>query len=977
MAGKADGSVIIDTPIDTSKFKQGMVKMQDQFGKIASAAGKMGAAIKSAFTVKSKGADGLEEKSEEIKISVNDTAKSVEDGMQRINEAMSSGKDTASFDTIHDKIDAISDHLKSLESQDFGFGYAEYDKTYQELVLAEDELKQYKAALTEAAKAERDAAQAGQQASQYVGFFQSALWGLSKAAHAPISMLQLLGNSIKQIPHATLNLVSSGLHKIADAAKTAAKRIGSSLVSGLKKAGAAMFAFHKNTQKSNSSLGSNLKTMLKYTLGIRSLYVLFNKLRSALTEGFKNLAQYDSRTNASISSLMSALTQLKNSFATAFAPILNVVAPILKTFINMISRAVTYVGMLIAALTGQKSFVRAKEVQEDYAASLDRTAGSAKKAEKALEGYLSPIDEINKYNTNDNDASGIGNGSGYTAPTPEDMFETVPIENKLKELADKIRAFFKSEDWEGLGAFIADGLNKGMAKVKEAISWENVSPTITYFVDAFTRAFNSLVDNLDWNLLGETIGEGINTIVNTLNLLSDGIDWQNLGIKIAVGFNGLFNTVNPGELGKLLSQKFRIAIDTAYGFVTTFDWSNFGTWLGSAINGFFGNIDFAKAGQTLSTGIIGALNSLKTAIQTVDWYGLGQKVKEFIVNIDWVGIAESLFYTLGAAIGGLGSFLAGLFGDAVQFVKNYMSNKIQEFTAMGGDISYGLLYGISSAIADIGKWIYDHIFKPFIEGFKSIFGIHSPSTVMAEMGRYIMQGLFNGISSLIDNVVTIFTNIKEKILNKWSEIKSNTLAKWEEIKSGIVNKFNNIKNSITNFASNIKEKVVNAFSFIVDRVSNIWNGLVSIVKSPINKIIGFINNLLLGVQSMQNNIANALNSINIDLPGWLQELTGFRSIGFNMPYWKAPQIPYLATGAVIPPNAPFMAVLGDQKSGNNIEAPENLIRRIVREETANNNGNGGTIHVHVDLNGRQIAEAVLTELELKRIRNGQTALGGV
>lgn len=115
--------------------------------------------------------------------------------------------------------------------------------------------------------------------------------------------------------------------------------------------------------------------------------------------------------------------------------------------------------------------------------------------------------------------------------------------------------------------------------------------------------------------------------------------------------------------------------------------------------------------------------------------------------------------------------------------------------------------------------------------------------------------------------------------------------------------------------------------------------------------------------------ANALNSMSISLPHWLEKLTGFSSVGFNVGYWSAPMVPYLAQGAVIPPNKEFMAVLGDQKNGNNIEAPESLIRRIVREES----GNNGTqrIEVPVYLNRRQIARAVLEEGRCLRTVTGR------
>lgn len=95
-------------------------------------------------------------------------------------------------------------------------------------------------------------------------------------------------------------------------------------------------------KKSSSGFGLSLGTLVKYGFGIRSLYVLVNKLRSALVDGFKNLSQYSGETNGSISMLWSSLERLKNSLATAFAPILTVVAPILSKFIDMLSTAASY-----------------------------------------------------------------------------------------------------------------------------------------------------------------------------------------------------------------------------------------------------------------------------------------------------------------------------------------------------------------------------------------------------------------------------------------------------------------------------------------------------------------------------------------------------------------------------------------------------------------------------------------------------------
>ena len=102
-------------------------------------------------------------------------------------------------------------------------------------------------------------------------------------------------------------------------------------------------------------------------------------------------------------------------------------------------------------------------------------------------------------------------------------------------------------------------------------------------------------------------------------------------------------------------------------------------------------------------------------------------------------------------------------------------------------------------------------------------------------------------------------------------------------------------------------------------------------KGTVNGIIGFVNGLVQAVVGAVNFIISAINSLSFDVPGWVPGIGGSR-LGFDISPVTAPQIPYLARGAVIPPNAEFLAVLGDQKNGRNLEAPEELLRQIVREE---------------------------------------------
>ena len=116
----------------------------------------------------------------------------------------------------------------------------------------------------------------------------------------------------------------------------------------------------------------------------------------------------------------------------------------------------------------------------------------------------------------------------------------------------------------------------------------------------------------------------------------------------------------------------------------------------------------------------------------------------------------------------------------------------------------------------------------------------------------------------------------------------------------------------------------------------VFDSLVAIAKSPINIITGLVNGLVSGVVSGVNAVISALNKINVKVPDWVPKYGG-KSFGFNLSKITTPRIPYLATGAVIPPNAPFLALMGEQKNGTNLEALESLIRKIVREES----GGGG------------------------------------
>ena len=118
-----------------------------------------------------------------------------------------------------------------------------------------------------------------------------------------------------------------------------------------------------------------------------------------------------------------------------------------------------------------------------------------------------------------------------------------------------------------------------------------------------------------------------------------------------------------------------------------------------------------------------------------------------------------------------------------------------------------------------------------------------------------------------------------------------------------------------------------AWQAIGNTVNTVWDKMTNAIKTAVNGIIGFINRMISTVVTGINTVINALNGLSFDLP----DIFGGGHVGFNISTLTAPQIPYLAQGAVIPANREFLAVLGDQNHGTNVEAPLDTIKQAVAE----------------------------------------------
>lgn len=662
---QADGTILIDTEIDADGMKAGSNEVEAAVRRMAGSLNDLSTKAKTSL---SKQVNAFAKLNQEFATQ----QKKVDDLKNKVAEYSSQKIPTAEYAEIQNQISKATEKMNKLLSAQERFvqmggkltsnQYKKYQYDIEELAntirYAEGELrdleetgkaftfgnktKEAQADMERLAAAERKLSdmnnRLGTSYSSIKGTVNDYQKNLSKSSKS-----QSKASRTARPLYSVFKNLSNVLNKTTN---TLRKYFGN-----LVKTVSSMSMFRKETDRTRMSLAKMLAMSILFSAVFRAI----SAVTGGLATGFQNLSLYSERTNQDISMLMSALTQLKNSFATAFAPILTVVAPILTSFINMISQVVTYVGMFWASLFGQDYFIKAVPVQEDYASTLEDTTSNlkdvteaTKEAEKAAEGYLSPIDEINKMQKEIN-ASEIATVPTVGSPaiiTPGDIFEKVPINSKIQSFVKKLKDLVNKEDWNGLGKLIASKINGMLQYVYDAINWDNVGPRITKFTYAFTETFNSLVDNIDWDLLGRTVGAGINTLVNTFNQLADGIDWFNIGRSIADGINGLFDEVDWYNLGHLIGNYFRISWDIFGGIVTNLDYSKIGRSVADGLNGVFKTISFSDVAYYLATALNGAFTALESFALTFDWQNLVNNIaggiNRFISTFDWKGNAEKL-----------------------------------------------------------------------------------------------------------------------------------------------------------------------------------------------------------------------------------------------------------------------------------------------------------------------------------------------
>lgn len=758
--------------------------------------------------------------------------------------------------------------------------------------------------------------------------------------------------------------------------KSSFRRLAETAKNALKKIIGSFGGLNKNVKSTNISLKSALKAILKYGLGIRSVYILINKFRAAVKTGFVNLAQYSDSVNESLSMLKSSLTQLKNSFATAFAPIVTTVAPLLKMLIDMVSQAATYVGMFIATLTGAGTFTKAVAVQEDYAASLNKTAGAAKKAVGALAGF-DDLDVLSKPNSGDS-----GTGAGQV-PVSE-MFEEVPIESKVKDLAEKFRevmsklfAPFK-EAWDSSGQPVIDGWRYALGEIQQLM--KNIGKDFLVMWNE-----KETVQMLE-NMLG--IASDIEIVAGNLaRNLSDAWDKNQIGLQILENIRNLF---------AIIIEHIKSAADQTVAWSETLDFYPFlesvngllealaplTDKIGEGLEWFWTNILLPIAGWTIEDVIPAFLDMLSAAL------GLLNVVLEAFEPLGtwlWENFLQPLGEWAGGVIISALEMITGLLKKLGDWISEHME-AIQQLISIVAPVAgiillianagtvlstaIGILSGVIAAltspvalvVAGIAAlaagfvYLYEQSeeFKGFIDGLGARI-----TALWEEHIQPVFGSLFEEFSMLGETIRDLWDNVLLPLLEWGMDVLGPTIA---DICDIVFSQIENVIIMIASYIKGIIEIVTGVINILIGIVTGdwkrVWDGFASviegvsgIIKGIINGILGAIETFANGVVAGINTVIRALNSLSFDLPSWLPGDLGGKSLSLNISEIPNIKLPRLADGAVIRGGNPFMAILGDQPSGvTNIETPLPTMVEAFKQAMAETGGIGGGERVPVNIN---------------------------
>ena len=715
------------------------------------------------------------------------------------------------------------------------------------------------------------------------------------------------------------------------------------------------------------------------------------------------------RTQDSWANSTRVLGQLWNQFLIALGSgLISILSPMVQVLGQIVQRLTQFVQVLWQALSNifgfqlqdiTKQASGAAGAVGDLSDSTDELGKSIDKAGKKAKKHLANFDELNNITTPSNSGSG-GGGAGLGLG---DMgLDTSGLWDPTK----KDSPWSDIDNLYDLGKWIGDKLSDMM----ESIDWEKIYRKAKGFGVGLATFLNGLISTDLFKDVAHTIAGALNTAIYAALTFGQTFDWTQFGEKLAAGVNEFFTTFDFKSFAKAINVWVQGLFRTIKTFIKEVNWKDvfkgikdfFTTLEPETLAIILGFVALKKLiGLSLGSAILGGIKSgLNIKSLPIIFNNFGKAIGKAWSGINWMDFINShqpllviykilgqmtsawaagakLLFTGGKASAAQSALtfmstgmklIAGIpaiLGGAIIAVKNFF-----DMWKNGWSVLKTIFEAIGIALAAIGAVILGApaLVAGVIAGI--VFAISQIVIVVHDNWDAIkswwsgtavpfFQMVWNYIVQFISNIAT---GIKEKVMlivNVIASVIRGSMSTISAVFNGIKNTISSILNAIKTTIISIVQSIVTGSTAPLQNMKTAWvnvfntikNSIVNIMSSMWNGIRNVINSILSGIQSMANNVINGINTV-------IRAMNAIPKINLSIPTVGQISIPHLAKGAVIPPNKEFLAVLGDQSSGTNIEAPLDTIKQALAEVMATNGGVQDTGDIVINIDGNEIFRVV-------------------
>lgn len=658
---------------------------------------------------------------------------------------------------------------------------------------------------------------------------------------------------------------------------------------------------------------------------------------------------------------------LKVAVGNALIPIASAVLPGLNAIITALTRVANLFAQVTTAIFGRQASQQQAVANtasniatssNDAAKAQNKLADATKKAGKAADGALAGFDELNVLQQGTSAGSSSADTStpdvsGGTAIDPiggQEIGAGVTVSPAVQAVADTIRGIFADLNTALIPTKVALAGLWGEFQRLGGFSWSALQDFYSTFLvpvgrwtlgaglPGFINALRDGMSKINWGKINSSLHDLWVALAPFAVNVGSGLLWFWEKVLVPLG-TWVMNDWLPAWLGATAAQiEVLNSIIDALKPLAQWLFDNFlkplAAWTGGVIvsvltnikDALYGVSDWISKNQGLVQGMTVTVGLFFAAWKIVD-------LLAFITNAGGVvGILmkmkDALWAVTGAKVVAQKEtlYLAGL------YAKDFLVSLVNTTAALVKQAAQWVITTAATAAQTVATWA------------------QNAATVAVTAATWLFNAAMAVLTSPITLVVAAIAAliaIVYLLITHWDQVKAAGAAAWDWIQKAWASAGawmnTNVVQPISKFFAGLWTGISTAAGNAWKSISGIWQtvsdwftkhvidpiekGFKGTINNMIGMVEGFVNSFIGGV----NKIIEALNSIHIDVPKNIPKIGGIK-FGFDIPTLGKVSIPRLATGAVIPPRAEFAAILGDQRSGTNIEAPADLIRSIVASE---------------------------------------------